>query len=87
MTKDEILNEIHPQATENSYFKTMYLDSTKEAMDIYAKQEAIAFAKFAMENTWQDLNDDNEWRGNNYETLTDDELYNKYLLSVEKTPH
>jgi hypothetical protein len=53
------------------------------AMDEYAKQIAIAFAKFANEKTLQDLNDKDAWyfekSYGNFQTLTDEELFNQFI--------
>ena len=41
--KEEILKKHHPQAVENSYFRTMYEPQVKDAMDEHAKEQIIAF--------------------------------------------
>lgn len=49
------------------------------AMEIYAKQVSIQFAKYVIENSWQDLYGDNKWVvGDDYKEYTDDGLYEKF---------
>lgn len=72
-TEEEIFN------TEEEAFK---------AVDAYVMQEAIAFAKFAMDKTLQDMNIDNRWSfedgDRNILEKTDEELYSLYLQSKNK---
>ena len=55
------------------------------AMDEYAKQEAICFAKFAMQNSWQELNFGGMGRmwvnRNDYREYSDEDFYELYLKS------
>jgi hypothetical protein len=57
------------------------------AMAENSKEISIAFAKFAMDNTFQDMNTNEYWawddNGNVIE-YTDDELYNLFINSQEK---
>ena len=39
-------------------------ESTLQAMDIWAKEVAVEFAKWCMDNTCQDMNLDNNWTYN-----------------------
>ena len=58
------------------------------AMDELSKIVAIAFAKWCMDNTCQDMNLDNDWTYNpddtqTFDSKTDDELYELFTQSKE----
>lgn len=57
-----------------------------EAMEEYAKIKALALAKYVMENTCQDLNNDNKWQFNDdsWTEATDDQLYEKFEIEFKK---
>lgn len=82
-TKEEILRKILDKS-----FGEIELSECYQAMEEYAKQEAIAFAKFAMENTYQDMNTEDKWVIDDsemtYNEYTDNELYTLYLQSKNK---
>lgn len=48
------------------------------------KQEAIAFAKFAMDKTFQDLNNDDKWVLDDFSEVTDEQLYQLFIESQSK---
>ena len=89
MTKEDFLKEAY-----NNYFGSPNWDNSvakhniewiRPAIDEYAKQEAIAFAKFAMENSWQELNfgvTSRTWVSrDDYREYSDEEFYQLYLKS------
>lgn len=79
MTKEEILGtSFYPHECGGMIECATRQDALK-AMDIYGKQEAIAFAKFAMDKTAQDLNTDNAWTLDDFSEVTDEQLYQLYL--------
>lgn len=51
------------------------------AMNEYAKQECIPFAKFVMEKTLQDCNTENKWTLDDFSEVTDEQLHELYLQS------
>ena len=81
MTKEESIFSIASEL-----FKTD--EEAFKAFDEYVKQEAIAFAKFVMDKTMQDLNSDDYWYFENddrtFSEKTDEELYLLYLQSKNK---
>lgn len=81
MTKEKIFESVANGIWPPYYEAT--LDSIYEAMEMYAKQEAIEFAKFAMDKSWQDLNNTNKWvchdDYSDYNEYTDEQMYQWYL--------
>ena len=61
--------------------------SLHEAMDELSKIVAIAFAKWCMDNTFQDMNTENSWcasdKGIAYNRYTDEQLYKLFTQSKE----
>lgn len=57
------------------------------AMDELSKIVAIAFAKWCMDNTFQDMNTENSWcasdKGIAYNRYTDEQLYKLFTQSKE----
>ncbi len=75
-------------STESSDELGTRIDDIEDAMDEYAKLEAIAFAKFAMDNTLQDMNliDEDKWEldtkeGYTHGLITSAQLYELYIQS------
>ena len=60
--------------------ETIHIDeiARQDQLAKLLKQEAIAFAKFCMANSCQDLNIDSEWVNEDGKTFTDDEFYTLY---------
>ena len=58
-----------------------------KAMDELSKIVAIAFAKWCMDNTFQDMNTENSWcasdKGIAYNRYTDEQLYKLFTQSKE----
>ena len=83
--KEKILNDYL------TYGKDTYLAGQKDcilpAMDELSKIVAIAFAKWCMDNTFQDMNTENSWcasdKGIAYNRYTDEQLYKLFTQSKE----
>ena len=78
--KEKILNDIHSS-------KVVNWDKVFKAMDELSKIVAIAFAKWCMDNTFQDMNTENSWcasdKGIAYNRYTDEQLYKLFTQSKE----
>lgn len=90
MTKEEIINKVHPAAIENNYFKTMYLNSTMEMMDEYAKEVAIGFKKWS-DSFYIETGCDTDGAvyhshvsGESDEKFTEEQLFQSYLQSLKQ---
>lgn len=63
------------------------IEDVREAMDELSKIVAIAFAKWCMDNTFQDMNTENSWcasdKGIAYNRYTDEQLYKLFTQSKE----
>lgn len=66
---------------------TVDRQSALKAMDELSKIVAIAFAKWCMDNTFQDMNTENSWcasdKGIAYNRYTDEQLYKLFTQSKE----
>jgi len=77
-------------------FKHTIKSAMEEYASIKSREEAIGFAKFAMDNTFQDMNvldldgQPDKWEYDNElgytESITNEQLYELYLQSKNKTP-
>lgn len=89
MTKEEILGQPHiipsdnvPDYLRSHYSKTIIL----KAMSDFAKQEAIAFAKWTwLEVIEPDFKEQMWWWNKKSDWFTDDQLYELYLQSKEQS--
>lgn len=85
MTKEEILNK---HGTSSIYNDGHVYDGGTpeifEAMDEWAKQQAIGFAKWLSNHT-QDFQPakGGKWIGNNLEVMSCSDLYTEYLLQQQ----
>jgi hypothetical protein len=77
MTKEEILNQRQLSISCGDFRDSEIFI----AMEEYAKQEAIGFAKFTMDKTLQDCNTDDKWTLEYFSEITDEQLYKLYLKS------
>lgn len=64
-----------------------YISCNYKAMEELSKIVAIAFAKWCMDNTFQDMNTENSWcasdKGIAYNRYTDEQLYKLFTQSKE----
>ena len=57
----------------------------QDAMDLFAQEVAIGFAKWCMDKTHQDLNSDNNWKyGEDFMEYTDEQLFNQFLQEIKQ---
>jgi len=74
MTKEEIINQYWEDPTD-------LLKSVPKMMDEYAKQQAIAFAKWVLEQGYDRIINTDIWeRGGGFQVTTE-QLYNLFLQS------
>jgi len=89
MSKEEILtNKGECYEYDYGLIVTPYVDALN-AMDEYAKQEALTYADWIFDNGWEKV-----WMGQDYlgwsnqgnysSTITESELYNQYIKSKEQ---
>lgn len=82
-SKEDILKQKFQKPPDGEY------NPVHEAMDEHSKQQAIAFAKFVMDNTFQDMNvldlegQPDKWEYDNgdgsTQSVTTEELYNLFI--------
>jgi Fic family protein len=88
--KEKILKDVAEKSEYVTYDDIVenVKEEIHEAMDELSKIVAIAFAKWCMDNTCQDMNLDNDWTYNPndtqiFDSKTDDELFHLFTQSKE----
>lgn len=87
--KEKILKDVAAKSEYVTYDDIVenVKEEIHEAMDELSKIVAIAFGKWCMDNTFQDLNTENSWcasdKGIAYNRYTDEQLYELFTQSKE----
>jgi hypothetical protein len=82
MTKEEALLKFYTQDMSEPYGHVP-TDVIYKAMDEYAKEVAFGLAKFADDNHYRRNRASNMWFDNNFNFITEDELFNQYIQSIK----